>query len=164
MKRLFWFLFNQGPFPFLVIAIVLVNALSFQALLNAETELKSAIERSSIPAPSPTQSFTILPVTLTAYSPSIAQTDSTPFETASGQIVSPHDLGEQLFAAASRDLLVKFTPGAPLDFGSKIYLEITIIDTMHPRWTNRIDLFVRNKQIADLIGKQPNRNIIILEE
>ncbi len=115
----------------------------------------------------PTQSdspFVILPITLTAYSPSKAQTDSNPFETASGQIMTTVDLEHQLFVAASRDLLTKFTPGAPLKYGDKIYIEFTVIDTMHERWTNRIDVFCRNQRIAEYIGHQPNRNIIILKE
>ena len=112
----------------------------------------------------PTLRATILPITLTAYSPSKAQTQGNPFETASTQIVSTVDLEEQLYVAVSRDLLLKFTPGAPLKYGDKIYLEFTVIDTMHSRWTNRIDLFTRNQQIARYIGNQPNRNIIILKE
>lgn len=107
---------------------------------------------------------TILPVTITAFSPSKAQTDSNPFETASTRIVTPRDLEEQLYVAASRDLLAKFTPGAPLKYGDKIYIEFTVIDTMAKRWTNRIDIFCRNQQIAEYIGNQPNRNIIILKE
>ncbi len=133
----------------LIAALIFINAL-VQSIPSSFT-IKSS-------------SFSILPITLTAYSPSKAQTQGNPFETASGQIVSTVDLEKQLYAAASRDLLLKFTQGAPLDFGSKVYLEITIIDTMHERWTNRIDLFVRNQQIARYIGNQPNRNIIILKE
>lgn len=108
--------------------------------------------------------FIVLPITLTAYSPEPEQTDANPYETASTLIMTRPDLQRQLFAAASRDLLDKFTPGAPLKYGDKIYLEVTIIDTMHSRWTNRIDLFCRNQQIAEYIGCQPNRNIIILKE
>lgn len=147
---------NRLSFPFLVIALAVICAFLMWVLALAQDRLDVSSQ----------SSFTaiILPITLTAYSPSKAQTDPTPFETASGQTVTTVQLDKQLFAAASRDLLVKFTPGAPLDFGSKIYLEITIIDTMHERWTNRIDLFVRNQEIAKLIGFQPNRNIIILKE
>lgn len=147
---------NRLSFPLLVLALAIISAFLTWALALAQDRLDFSSH--------PPLTATILPITLTAYSPSKAQTDSTPFLTASGYTVSPADLEKQLFAAASRDLLVKFTSGAPLDFGSKIYLEITIIDTMHSRWTNRIDLFVRNQQIAEYIGYQPSRNIIILKE
>ena len=103
----------------------------------------------------------VIEVEVTAYSPSRAQTDSNPWETASTQIVTPKDLNELLYVAVSRDLLVKFTPGAPLEYGDKIYLEFTVIDTMHERWTNRVDLFVRNQKIALDFGYQPKRTIII---
>ena len=103
----------------------------------------------------------VIEVEVTAYSPSVAQTDNNPFETASTQIVTPKDLNELLYVAVSRDLLAKFTPGAPLEYGDKIYLELTVIDTMDERWTNRIDLFMRSKKIALNFGYQPNRTIII---
>ena len=145
---------NRISFPFLVVALAVICAFLMWVLALAQDRLDLSPPRTAI----------ILHITLTAYSPDPEQTDSNPFETASGQIVTIVDLEEQLYAAASRDLLSKFTPGAPLDYGTKIYLEITIIDTMHERWTNRIDLFTRNQQIARYIGHQPNRNIIILKE
>jgi len=103
----------------------------------------------------------VIEVEVTAYSPSRAQTDNNPFETASTQIVTPKDLNELLYVAVSRDLLAKFTPGALLEYGDKIYLEFTVIDTMAERWTNRVDLFMRNQKIALDFGYQPNRTIII---
>lgn len=111
----------------------------------------------------PKVTFKKIEVTVTAFSPSPAQTDSNPFETASGLIVTPQDLNEFLYAAVSWNLLKQFNPNASLEYGDKIYLEFTIIDTMDERWTNRIDLFLRNQKLAELFGSQP-RKIIILEE
>lgn len=143
-------------FPFFVIAMAFICGLLMWLLALAQDSLQSSSHSTMIPI--------LLPITLTAYSPSRSQTDSNPFETASGQILSTADLEHQLYAAASRDLLAKFTPGAPLKYGDKIYLEFTVIDTMHERWTDRIDLFTREQKIAQYIGIQPNRNIIILKE
>ena len=102
----------------------------------------------------------VIEVEVTAYSPSRAQTDSNPFETASTQIVTPKDLNELLYVAVSRDLLAKFTPGAPLEYGDKIYLEFTVIDTVNKRIENTIDLFFRNQDLARKFGRQ-NRTIIV---
>jgi len=149
---------NRFLFPLSVVAVAFICGLLMWFLSLAQASLQSSL------ASSPHPHFIILPITLTAYSPDPEQTDANPFETASGRIMTTVDLEEQLFAAASRDLLDKFTPGAPLKYGDKIYLEVTIIDTMHKRWTNRIDLFCATKEIAEYIGCQPNRNIIILKE
>ena len=65
---------------------------------------------------------------ITAYSPSPNQTDNTPFLTASNLKVTPQDLNELLYVAVSRDLLAKFTPGAPLEYGDKIYSEFIQVE------------------------------------
>ena len=109
------------------------------------------------------KTYRSLDVETTAYSPSRAQTDSNPWETASTQIVTPKDLNEVLYVAVSRDLLSKFTPGAPFKYGDSLYLEYTIIDTMHERWTNTIDVFMRNQSIAKLFGRQ-QRNIVYIDK
>ncbi len=109
------------------------------------------------------KTFKSLNVEVTSYSPSRAQTDSNPFETASTQIVTPKDLNEWLYVAVSRDLLSKFTRGAPFEYGDPIYLRFTVIDTMHKRWTNTIDVFVRNQKIAKLFGRQ-QRSIVFIDK
>ncbi len=102
----------------------------------------------------------VIEVEVTAYSPSRAQTDNNPFETSSTQIVTPKDLNELLYVAVSRDLLAKFTLGAPLEYGDKIYLEFTVIDTMNKRIESTVDIFFRNQDLAKKFGKQ-NRTIIV---
>ncbi len=93
-------------------------------------------------------------VTLTAYNAVAAQTDDTPFETASGAYSNP-----EIIAARSRDL------ADALPFGTIIALEgpataqgtcgysvvapvigyRVIEDTMNPRYTSRIDVLLHTK-------------------
>jgi 3D (Asp-Asp-Asp) domain-containing protein len=91
--------------------------------------------------------------TVTFYTPSVDETDDTPFITASGQRVR---LG---ICAISRDLeRIGFT------FGKTIYVEglgsFEIQDRMHRRWRNRIDILVMSKREARQLGKIENVNVI----
>ena len=130
----------------LVIGFSLAGILAREITISAEANYDRQLE--------------VIEVEVTGYSPSRAQTDSNPFQTASTQIVTPKDLNELLYVAVSRDLLAKFTPGAPLEYGDKIYLEFTVIDTMNKRIENTIDLFFRNQDLARKFGRQ-NRTIIV---
>lgn len=94
----------------------------------------------------------VVRVTCTAYSSTPDQTDSTPFITASMQRVQPGII------ALSRDLLRRYTPGAPFDFGD--YVEIIglgvfrVEDTMHRRWRRRLDLWVESRAEAWRWGRR----------
>jgi 3D (Asp-Asp-Asp) domain-containing protein len=94
--------------------------------------------------------------TVTFYTPSVDETDDTPFITASGQRVRPG------ICAISRDLeKLGFT------FGRTIYVEdlgsFEIQDRMHTRWKKRIDILVMSKKRARSLGKIKNASVILLE-
>jgi 3D (Asp-Asp-Asp) domain-containing protein len=80
-----------------------------------------------------------LRVTATAYNSEPAQTDSTPFVTASGTRVRAGTL------AVSRDLLEL------LPYGTKIYV---VEDTMHPRWKRRVDFWMPSRAAAWRFGRR----------
>ena len=92
-------------------------------------------------------------VTCTGYSSSIGQTDSTPDMTASNKRLRSG------FIALSRDLLARFTPGAPFRFGDRIELVgigiFQVEDTMHPRWQRRADIWFPSQAAADAWGRRP---------
>jgi 3D (Asp-Asp-Asp) domain-containing protein len=92
------------------------------------------------------------PVIVTGYASRIAETDSTPALTASMTHVRPGCL------ALSRDLLRTFTPGAPFDFGDGVVIPgvgiFTVEDTMHPRWTNRADIWFADPRHAIRWGRR----------
>ena len=89
-------------------------------------------------------------VTVTTYTPSEAETDSTPLVTASGFKISERNPKKHRIVAVSRDLKRKYK------FGTKIRIkgagkydgEYTIRDVMNKRHRNRIDILVgrRDKQ------------------
>ena len=83
-------------------------------------------------------------VTLTTYSVTEAQTDSTPLITASGFKINPNNPRGHRIIAVSRDLKRKYK------FGQKVRIEgagkyngiYTIRDLMHHRWKNKIDILI----------------------
>jgi len=83
-------------------------------------------------------------VTLTTYSISVAETDSTPLVTASGFKINPNNPKRHRIIAVSRDLKRKYK------FGQKVRIEgagkyngiYTIRDLMHHRWKNKIDILI----------------------
>ncbi len=94
--------------------------------------------------------------TVTFYTPSVDETDDTPFITASGQRVRSG------ICAISRDLeKLGFT------FGRTIYVEglgsFEIQDRMHRRWKKRIDILVMSKKRARSLGKIENASVILFE-
>jgi 3D (Asp-Asp-Asp) domain-containing protein len=103
------------------------------------------------PAATPRQLFRI-PVTVTGYSSSEDQTDSTPFVTASNTQVRPGII------ALSRDLLREYTPGAPFSFGDLVDLEgvgvFRVEDTMASRYRQRADIWFTNRTAAVRWGRQ----------
>jgi len=92
--------------------------------------------------------------TVTAYSPTKSQCDDTPWVTASG---TRPKVGT---VAVSRDL---FYSGWV--FGSKIYIEglgiYRINDLMHPRWENRIDVFLESERLARRFGRRKARAVLL---
>lgn len=103
----------------------------------------------------------LLDVTITAYNSDPAQTDSTPFITATNTQTRPGVL------AVSRDLLA-----GPVPYGSKVQvlevdsgvvgcsgwvpdLLLDVEDTMHPRKTNQMDLWLEEHHDALLWGRCP---------
>lgn len=93
-----------------------------------------------------------LHVTVTGYSSTGDQTDSTPFVTASNTRVRSGVI------ALSRDLLATFTPGAPFDFGDEVELEglgrFIVEDTMAARYTKRADIWFPSRAVAIRWGKK----------
>lgn len=99
-------------------------------------------------------------MTITAYSPSKCQTQGDPFEMA-WKRVTIESLHQLHYVAVSRDLLKRFTEGAPLELGDSIFIEFIVADVMNERWDNRADIFFRNKESARLFGTQKRRVIIV---
>jgi len=83
-------------------------------------------------------------VTVTTYSVTEAETDSTPLITASGFKINPNNPKGHRIIAVSRDLKRKYK------FGQKVRIEgagkyngiYTIRDLMHHRWKNKIDILI----------------------
>jgi len=83
-------------------------------------------------------------VTVTTYSATEAETDSTPLITASGFKINPNNPKGHRIIAVSRDLKRKYK------FGQKVRIEgagkyngiYTIRDLMHHRWKNKIDILI----------------------
>src|SRR3989344_2886699 len=114
-----------------------------------------------------TQSYS---VSMTAYNAVPAQTDSDPFITASGAWTNP-----EIVAARSRDL------GAELPFGTVIKVERAaadsprcqfgkvehligyrvIADTMHSRWTDKIDILLDQTDTVLVEGREVNPALAI---
>lgn len=98
----------------------------------------------------------VIEIEVTAYSPSKAQTDSNPFETASGRIIKPSELDEIGIIAISRDLIEKYN----LKWGDTVWIGFRLEDTMNRRIEESADIFMRNQDLARKFGRQ-NRTIII---
>ncbi len=88
----------------------------------------------------------VMTVTVTAYSPSVDETDSTPYITASNKRVRDG------ICAISRDIEKELD----LQFGDTIYLEgigtCEFQDRMHRRKRKQVDLFMWNKSDAVRFG------------
>ena len=89
-------------------------------------------------------------VTVTGYSSEVRQTDSTPFITAANTRVRPGVL------ALSRDMLHRYTPGAPFCFGDSVVIDglgvYVVEDTMHRRWLQRADIWFPSRAEAKRFG------------
>jgi 3D (Asp-Asp-Asp) domain-containing protein len=89
-------------------------------------------------------------VTLTTYSPTVEQTDSTPLITASGFKINEGNPKRHRIIAVSRDLKRKYKFGTKLRIkgAGKYDGTYTVRDVMNKRYTKRIDILVgkRDKQ------------------
>ncbi|MBI9082700.1 MAG: 3D domain-containing protein [Desulfobacterales bacterium] len=96
-------------------------------------------------------------VTVTAYTPRAAETDSTPELTAIQRRVKPGTV------AVSPDLLAQ-----GWTFGRKVYIEgigvLVIGDLMHPKWTDSMDVLLFDLKAAREFGRQENLLAVLLLE
>jgi 3D (Asp-Asp-Asp) domain-containing protein len=90
-------------------------------------------------------------VTVTTYTPSIEECDSTPLVTASGFKINPNNPKKHRIIAVSRDLKRKYKFGKKIRITGigKLSGTYTVRDVMNKRYRNRVDI---------LIGKKDKQN------
>jgi 3D (Asp-Asp-Asp) domain-containing protein len=92
-------------------------------------------------------------VSVSAYTSRECETDDTPFITAANTSTRPGVL------ALSRDLLKRYTPGAPFDFGDIVHInglgDFVVEDSMHGRWQHRADIWFESVDDAREFGRRP---------
>ena len=83
-------------------------------------------------------------VSVTTYSPTIEQTDSTPLITASGYKINPANPKRQRIVAVSRDLKKKYKFGKKIRITGigKLSGTYTVRDVMNKRYRNRVDILI----------------------
>ena len=98
---------------------------------------------SSNPSPTPKPAEDSIMVTMTTYTVSRSQTDSNPYETASGFILNKKNPKKHRVIAISRDLRDTFA------FGDSVYVEAgkysgtyVVHDVMNKRFKKKIDLLI----------------------
>ncbi len=98
------------------------------------------------------QTHRFVKVSVTGYTSCPAQTDDTPFVTATLHPTRPGTL------ALSRDLLRTFTLNAPFEFGDRVLIPgmgiYVVEDTMHPRWQNTADIWFHDNETALRWGRR----------
>ena len=140
----------------IIIGVALKLAPEERVVYWVETRTIEAGEEKMIPA-----DYEKMKVEVTAYSPEVSQTDSTPFEMASGRVVTRNELKEMRYVAVSRDMLKRFNKeGIVLKYGDIIYIAFEVQDTMNSRYEKSVDLFVNSREIANGIGRQ-KREILV---
>jgi 3D (Asp-Asp-Asp) domain-containing protein len=91
-------------------------------------------------------------VTVTTYSPTVEQTDSTPLITASGFEINPTNPKRHRIIAVSRDLKNKYKFGKKVRITGigKLSGTYTIRDVMNKRYKKRVDILIgeNDKQIS----------------
>jgi 3D (Asp-Asp-Asp) domain-containing protein len=91
-------------------------------------------------------------ITCTAYTSRICETDSTPHITASNKRTRSG------YLALSRDLLARYTSGAPFNYGDRIELiglgTFQVEDTMARRWRRRADIWFPDVDAAYQWGRR----------
>jgi len=95
---------------------------------------------------------------ITAYRSVPNQTDDSPFTTSIGERVHPHGI------AVSRNLLKRW--GGPLNYGDFVYIQgigfKVINDTMHERYRDHIDVWVRNYEEEKEFDKQFRNKKVVM--
>lgn len=134
-----------------------------EGVLQAATELRSDLDQAltlleeCFGHPVDLQGIRSAPVTLTAYSSTTGQCDSTPFITASDQSVR---IG---IIAVSDDLMEEMG----LRFGQRVLIPgyglFEVQDRMNPRWKRRVDIWQENNKVAKLFGSRPGTLIWVGE-
>jgi 3D (Asp-Asp-Asp) domain-containing protein len=83
-------------------------------------------------------------VTVTTYSPTVEQTDSTPLITASGFKINPTNPKKQRIVAVSRDLKRKYKFGKKIRITGigKLSGTYTVRDVMNKRYRKRVDILI----------------------
>ena len=86
-------------------------------------------------------------VTVTTYTPSVEETDSTPLVTASGFKINPKNPKKQRIIAVSRDLKKKYKFGKKVRITGigKLSGTYTVRDVMNKRYRKRIDILIGTK-------------------
>jgi 3D (Asp-Asp-Asp) domain-containing protein len=91
-------------------------------------------------------------VTVTTYTPSVEETDSTPLVTASGFKINPNHPKRHRIIAVSRDLKRKYKFGKKVRITGigKLSGTYTIRDVMNKRYRKRVDILIgeNDKQIS----------------
>jgi len=120
------------------------NDRKYQQLFNRVTALETKLMYTNVKA------------RVTAYSPTIDETDSTPYETAS--LLRP----EPWTIAVSRDL---FNNG--WTYGKYVYINdigrFKILDCMNKKATMSVDIFLSTKKQAQRFGVKDNVSVALLE-
>lgn len=90
-------------------------------------------------------------VSVSAYTSRECETDDTPFITAANTATRAG------VVALSRDLLKRYTPGAPFDFGDVVHInglgDFVVEDSMHGRWQHRADIWFESVEDARSFGR-----------
>lgn len=94
-------------------------------------------------------------VTVTTYTPSVGETDSTPLITASGFKINESNPRRHRIVAVSRDLKRKYKFGTKLRIkgAGKYDGTYTVRDVMNKRHRNRIDILVGKKDTQTKVKK-----------
>ena len=91
-------------------------------------------------------------VSVSGYTSRVCETDNTPFITAAMTLTRPG------VVALSRDLLKRYTPGAPFDFGDVIHIagigDFVVEDAMAGRWQHRADIWFEHLDQANAFGRR----------
>ena len=120
---------------------VFPNHIAYAYSVDTGTLNKEAIETVLKDIPPPDM---IMTVTATGYSSTFDQTDDTPFITANGTRVRWGIVATNLFPFNSRVRIKS-------EFGDEIFI---VTDRMHPRFSNRIDIWFPTREEALAFGKQ----------
>lgn len=93
------------------------------------------------------ESYEVMEVTATTYTPSVRETDSTPLITASGFKINPKNPKRHRIIAVSRDLKRKYKFGTRVKVSGagKYSGEYVVRDVMNKRYKKRIDILIGRK-------------------